>query len=84
MAGCTTEMLCLEQKVSEGPKDCNLIYKLDFCRVFFFFLPIYEQVSSLVFIIVSSTDESDSACVCKFELGSQLVLKLKNPYILPV
>lgn len=32
LADCTTEILCPGQTVSEGSKDCNLIYKLHFWR----------------------------------------------------
>ena len=59
------ELLCLEQRISEGPKIVirftNCIFG-GFCFVLFC-LPIYEQVSNLVFIVVSSTDQSDNVCV---------------------
>lgn len=32
LADCNTEILCPGQNVSQGPKDCNLIYKLHFWR----------------------------------------------------
>lgn len=56
------EILCPEQNVLEGPKDCNLIYKLHFSPPPTA-LAIYEQVSHLVFKIMSSTDKSDNVCM---------------------
>lgn len=60
LASCITEILCPEQNVLERPKDCNLIYKLHSHPAPT--LAIYEQVSHLVFKIMSSTDKSDNVC----------------------
>lgn len=70
---------CLEQKHSEGTKDCDLIYKLHLWR---FFFPC-QLVSRLPiwYSKLCGADQSDNVCVLSLTFPATLP-EIENPLLL--